>query len=135
MQRCEELLSLLNSFLTKGSRLDDREVRSIATARAFPVLEASDASQAEPNIVSRSLDGGGWYIPDRTTLESAFRGKVDLLNLSVKSVRSLNCVFKELDCEDMVLSSAVEETAEPRGPSIRDMLKEQDLKTRLKYIS
>lgn len=135
VQRCEELLLLLNGFLTKGSELDDREIGRIATAHLFPVLEASDASQAEPNIVWRSLDVGGWYIPDRTTLQSAFRGKVDLLNLSVKSVQSLDCVFKELGCEDMLLSSAVEETVEPRGTSIRDMLKEQDLKTRLKHIS
>jgi len=132
--RCEELLSLLNSFLTKGSQLDDGEIERIRFARAFPVLNASDASQAEPNIVLRSLYDGGWYIPDRTTLESAFRGKVDLLNLSVKSVQFLNCVFKELCCEAKALSSAVKETVEIRGEKIRDVSKEQDLEIRLKYI-
>lgn len=96
MQRCGDVLSLLRHFLTKGSQLDEGEIRRISTTHAFPVLEVSDASKAEPRIALRSLDDGGWYVPDRTTLESAFRGKVDLLKLSVKSVWSLDCVFERL---------------------------------------
>jgi len=133
VQRCEDLLSLLWRFLTKGSQLDDGDIRKIERTNAFPVLEAAATSQVEPQL--RSLDSGGWYIPDRTTLECAFRGKVDLLNLSVKSVLSFFGVFEQLGYEHMALSSAVEEIVKPRGKKIRDKVKEKDLKTRLKHIS
>ena len=132
-QRCAGLLSLLWRFLTKGSQLDDGEIWRIARTNAFPVLEATATPQVEPQL--RSLDSGGWYIPDKTTLKSAFTGKVDLLNLSVKSVQSFVGVFEQLGYEKMTLSSVVEEIVKPRGEKIRDKAKEKDLKTRLKHIS
>lgn len=98
-------------------------------------MEAGDVASNVPNIVLRSMDDGGWYIPDKTTLESAFHGKVDLLNLPVQSVRSLVSVFEKLGCTDILLSSAVYEKKDPHGSITRDLLREEDLKARLRFIA
>ncbi|RYP11238.1 hypothetical protein DL764_000194 [Monosporascus ibericus] len=107
----------------------------IQPAPVFPILEKGDDSQEESGIALRSVDDTDWYIPDSAALETAFRDKVNMLSLPVKSVRMQRRLFEDLGCEDKFLSSAVEETVEPNGMCIRDRLREDNLKTRLKYIS
>jgi hypothetical protein len=135
IQRCGELLSVLQSFFAEGAHLNVNDTRRLKASRAFPVCEAEDSSDAEPNVVLRSLDDGNWYIPDRTTLEQAFRSKVSLLSLPVKRVQSLASVFEELDCQGMLLSHTVTEMVEPHGASIRNVTEEEDLRIRLRYIA
>ena len=132
VSRFQELFSWFQYY---KHDLDDKQIQRIKSASIFPVLDKEDDSLDVFCFSFRSVDDGDWYIPDRATLESAFRGKVDILSLPVKSVMMLRDIFEKLGCEDMFLSSAIEETVEPRGTSIRDKAREVDLKTRLKYIS
>ncbi|RYO93890.1 hypothetical protein DL762_000845 [Monosporascus cannonballus] len=133
-QRFEKLFSLLGDFHSSKSSLSDEQIERVQSAPVFPILEKGDGSQEESGIALRSMDDMDWYIPDSATLETAFRGKVDMLSLPVKSVRMLRGLFEDLDCKNMFLSSAVE-TVEPSGTCIRDRLGEDNLKTRLRYIS
>jgi hypothetical protein len=136
MQRFEELVSLLNRYCSKSSPLNGRQINALRSARVFPVLRASETSQQGTDIDLRSLDDDtDWYIADKTTLDCAFRGKVDILALSVKSFLMLAELFGQLKCGGRYLSSAVVEEVIPRGECIRDHRVEQDLKTRLKYAS
>lgn len=105
-------------------------------ARIFPVIKAdSTYNEALPRIVYRALKDPDWYIPDRLTLESAFRGRIDLLNLPVKAVQSYSCFFSRLKCHTLYLSHVIIEAVEAQGLKVRDMVKEGELNTRLKYIS
>ncbi|RYP69608.1 hypothetical protein DL770_008214 [Monosporascus sp. CRB-9-2] len=115
--------------------LSGKQIDRIQSAPVFPILEQRNGSKEESGIALRSVDDADWYIPDSATLETAFRGKVDMLSLPVKSARMLRGLFEDLGCKDMFLSSAVEETVEPSGTCICDRLREDNLKTRLGYIS
>jgi hypothetical protein len=134
VQRFEEMFSLLAAYHDK-SPIDDHQYNMIQSAPVFPILEKTGGSQEEPSIVMRSIRGKDWYIPDKTTLYSAFRGKIDLLNLPVKLVRKFRGLFTALHCEDIFLSSAVQEEVESNGMGVRDQLREISLEIRLKYIS
>jgi len=133
--RFEELLTLLHGYLAKGLTLDVSETRSMNTARAFPVMKPGNLSHESATIVLRSLDDNDWYIPDKTTLELAFRGRVNLLKLSVRSVQLMMKVWVELGCKGLFLSSVVEEKVELGGVRIRNKSKEKELRTRLKYLA
>lgn len=132
-QRFEELFTLLERYNSTKSGLNSYQIQRIRTAPVFPVNTIVGLN-GEPDIVLRSMDSSLWYIPDRATLESAFRGKAELLNLPVTSVRKLKDLFKNLRCEELFLSSAVEEEVTPCGTSVRDKVREHDLEIRLKYI-
>ncbi|RYP37876.1 hypothetical protein DL767_002748 [Monosporascus sp. MG133] len=123
------------AFCKRPLVLSDKQINRIQSAPVFPILEQGDGSEEESGIALRSVYDTDWYIPDSATLEAAFRDKVDMLSLPVKSVRMLRGLFEGLGCEDMFLSIAVEETVEPSGMCIRDMPREDNLKTRLRYIS
>ncbi|KAH7013105.1 hypothetical protein EDB80DRAFT_607184 [Ilyonectria destructans] len=137
VQRCEELLTTLKGFLTLESEFTATQFLRVRHARVFPVLNAEHLTQpaSESEVHLKSLQDLDWYIPDLLTLESAFRGKVDLLKFSVKSVTGLKSVFSKLRCQNLYLSSVVEETVMPQGLEVRDLMREQDLMTRLPYIS
>lgn len=130
LPRFEELFSLLQRFHSDKSELDVKQIKRVRGARVFPILEGRSAS-----ITLRSVDDGNWYIPDKATLGSAFIGKVDMLSVPVKLVKAQRGLFADLGCGDLFLSVAVQETVKPRGVSIRDELREDDLKTRFKFIS
>lgn len=137
VQRCEELLTTLKGFLMPESEFAARQFLRVRHARVFPVLNAEHLIQpaSESEVHLKSLQDPDWYIPDLLTLEVAFRGKVDLLKFSVKSVTVLESVFSKLRCQNLYLSSVVEETVMPRGLKVRDLMREQDLMIRLPYIS
>lgn len=133
--RFKELFALLETFLANGSKLWGCDIHSIRTSRVFPILEGGRDARTKPTVVLRPLNTGGWYIPDRTDLESAFHGKVNLLNLTPSFVKSLGRVLAALDCAELRLSVAVEQREEPRGVQIRDDRRAQDLKERLRYLA
>jgi hypothetical protein len=124
VRRFEALFLLLSEFHFTGPQLTDMQRLKIRAATVFPVLAASETYSE-----LRSLEDGDWYIPNITTLQSAFCGRVDLLALSVPSVQPLLVLLEELDCEDMSLSNCVTQRVEPRGNKIRDLRTEKDLKT------
>lgn len=134
VQRFEELFSLLGRYNAQHSKLNRGHIQRIRDAAVFPVMKGNYIDE-EARISFRSMYNGGWYVPDKTTLERAFRGKVAMLNLPAKLVRTLRGLFEDLDYNCMFLSSVIKETTETRGTSIRDMCWEGDLKIRLKYIS
>lgn len=134
VQRFKEMFLLLGDYHDK-SHINVRQYNMIQSAPVFPILEKTGDSQEEPNVVMRSIRDKDWYIPDNATLYSAFRGKIDMLNLSVKLVREFRSLFTDLHCEEVLLSSAVKEEVESNGMSVRDELREISLETRLKYIS
>ncbi|RYP88497.1 hypothetical protein DL769_000264 [Monosporascus sp. CRB-8-3] len=123
------------AFCKRPLFLSDKQIERIQAAPVFPILEKRDGPQEESGIALCSIDDRDWYIPDSPILESAFRDKVNMLSLPVKSVKMLRSLFQDLGCKDMFLSSAVKETVEPSGTCIRDRLREDDLKARLRYIS
>lgn len=135
VQRFEELFSLLGRYHAQHSKLNRRQIQRIQYATVFPVMDQGNEVDGHSKISLHSMHSGGWYVPDKATLERAFRGKVAMLSLPVKLVRILRDLFEDLDYDDMFLSSVVEETTETRGTSIRDVSREGDLKTRIKYIS
>ncbi|KAH7142143.1 hypothetical protein EDB81DRAFT_899719 [Dactylonectria macrodidyma] len=136
VQRCEELLLILKRYLTHDTELTARHFLRIRHARVFPVSEVGDSSNSgEPRVVLRALQGADWFIPDRITLEATFRGKVNLLEFSVRSVVLLEFLWSKLGCQHLYLSSAVRETVTPRGSEIRDLCREHELQTRIKYVS
>ncbi|KAJ3531643.1 hypothetical protein NM208_g6992 [Fusarium decemcellulare] len=132
VDRCEELLTILKRYLTPDSEFTASHFSRIRHARVFPVLEVGCS---EPTVVLRALQDGNWYIPDQITLEKAFREKVNLLAFSLRSARSLEFLWLKLRCQHLYLSSAVQQTVEPRGSKIHDLSREQDLRVRAKYIS
>lgn len=135
VQRFEKLCFTLAQFVSKSSGLTTSQLARIRDARVFPVLQSRDDLQEESGMLWRSIRDGAWYIPDRITLQNVFRGRIGLLDISVESARNLQRLFRALGCTTMLLSHCVQETVEPRGNSIRDLLIEKDLKTRLEHIS
>ncbi|KAI8712978.1 DUF3883 domain-containing protein [Fusarium sp. LHS14.1] len=133
-ERCEELLTMLSERLTAGSELPVTHYLRILHAKVFPVVTATHVD-AKSKMVLRSLHDADWYIPDRLTLEAAFRGKVNILNFPVKVVNVLDSFFSRMNSRSKYLSSAIEETVEPRGAKIQDMSAERDLKIRVQYFS
>lgn len=134
VERFEKICSTLARFLSRSRSLAPSHLALVRNARVFPILSSRDNSQ-ESSLLWRSIQDGDWYIPDRITLENVFRGRVGLLDISVKSVGTLQDLFKALGCTTMLLSHCVQETVEPRGNSIRELVMEKELKTRLEHIS
>lgn len=134
-QRFEAMLSLLSKF-HRNSSLSDDQIRKIRSASVFPIM-AKGLAPAEGlcRIEMRSLRDKDWYIPNIITFEAAFRGKVNMLALSVQSVRALEDLFKDLRCEEKHLSEAVMRTVIPNGLTVCNVSEEQDLRKRLRYIS
>jgi hypothetical protein len=135
VQRFEKLCSTLARFVSQSRGLTTNQLARIRDAPVFPVLQSRDGSQEDSGILWRSIRDGAWYIPDRITLESVFRGRIGILEMSVKSAKTLQPLFTALGCKTMFLSECVREVVEPRGNSIRDLPIERDLKTRLEHIS
>lgn len=133
-KRCEELLTMLSERLTAGSELPVTHYLRILHAKVFPVVRAVHVD-VKSEIVLRSLHDADWYIPDRLTLETAFQGKVNILDFSVRVVNLLDSFFKRMNSRGKYLSSAIEETVEPRGTRIHDLSTERDLKIRVEYFS
>ncbi len=134
VRRCEKLLKVLDDFVRNGSIFDTADLIRIQTAQSFSVLNTTDLSN-EDRIVRRSLCNDQWYIPDKVTLEGAFRGRLELLDMDVSVVQSLKQVFIAMRCEDKFLSNAVQEDVEPRGDVIRDLEKEEEFKIRAEHIA
>lgn len=133
-QRFNAILSLLGRF-HRISILAGDQVRKIRSASAFPILAKGFAPAGGlSRIEMRSLRDNDWYIPDTVTFESAFRGKINILALSVQSTRALKDLFVDLGCEDKCLSEAVTQTITPDGIPVRNVCEEQNLRRRLKYI-
>ncbi|KAG5656873.1 hypothetical protein KAF25_011042 [Fusarium avenaceum] len=130
-QRCDELLLLLNRYLTPETEFTAHHFLRIRHARVFPIVEAGNA----PWAVLRPLQHRNWYIPDRMTLEADFRNKVNLLAFSVQSVEKLQFLWLKLNCQSLFLSNAVDVAIQPRGDKRRDLSKEAELQTRVRYIS
>lgn len=135
VRRFEELFSLLGRYKSQHSELSRRQIQRIKDATVFPVINQGNDTHEQSSISMHSMHSGGWYVPDKATLERAFRGKVAMLSLPVKLVRASSDLFEDLGYDHMFLSSVIEETTEMRGTSIRDIRREGDLQTRLKYIS
>lgn len=135
MQRFGELFSLLGRYHSQHSKLSRGQIRRIQDATVFPVIDQETDLHEQSESSLQSIRSGGWYVPDKATLERAFRGKVAMLSLPVMLVRNLRDLFEDLEYGHMFLSSVVEETTETSGTTIRDLRSEGDLKTRLKYIS
>ncbi|UPL02380.1 hypothetical protein LCI18_013314 [Fusarium solani-melongenae] len=133
-ERCEELLTMLSERLASESELPVTHYLRVLHAKVFPVMTVVNV-EAKSDIVLRSLHDADWYIPDRLTLEAAFRSKVDILSFSVRVVNLLDPFFSRMNSRNKYLSSAIEETVERRGTPIRDMSTERDLKIRVQYFS
>ncbi|RSM01630.1 hypothetical protein CDV31_011271 [Fusarium ambrosium] len=133
-ERCEELLTMLSERLTSGSEFPVTHYLRILHAKVFSVVKATHGD-VKSEVVLRSLHDADWYIPDRLTLEAAFRGKVDMLKFSVRVVNLLDSFFSRMNSRNKYLSVAIQETVEPRGSPIHDMSTERDLKIRVEYFS
>ncbi|KAK3385925.1 hypothetical protein B0H63DRAFT_560413 [Podospora didyma] len=134
-QHFKAMLSLLAKFSRKSSLTDD-QVHKIRSAPVLPILaKGFTSAQGLSRIEMRSIRDRDWYIPDIVTFEAAFRGKVDMLALPVHSARALKGLFKDLCCEEEFLSEAVTRSVTPDGITVRNVREEQDLRTRLRYIS
>lgn len=132
-QHFKGMLSLLANF--HRSCLTDDRIRKICSASAFPILaKGFTSAEGFSRIEMRSLHDKGWYIPDIVTLESAFRGKIDMLALPVQSTRVLKSLFEVLGCEQEFLSAAVTRAVTPDGIPVRNVCEEQNLRQRLGYI-
>lgn len=103
-------------------------------AKAFPVSLAGSA-RADPAPVLRSVADGDWYIPDQTTLGTAFRGRVNLLTLQVRLIKQLDGLFEDLGCRGKYLSAVMKESVEQRGTAIRDVTRENELRARVNYLA
>jgi hypothetical protein len=135
VQRFEEICSTLAGLLSQNRALTPNQLELIRRARAFPISPSRDNAQEKSGLLWRSIQDGGWYIPDKITLENVFRGRISLLDIPVKSVGALQELFRALGCTSLLLSQCVRETVEPRGNSIRDLGVENELDTRLEHIS
>ncbi|KAK7428051.1 hypothetical protein QQZ08_005483 [Neonectria magnoliae] len=138
LRRCEDLLMILQRHLPRESDIPRPLIEHLKYARIFPVLlKARDSSRPVTalGMVLKSLNDKYWYVPDRLTLETAFRGKVDILGFSLRSVKLFEPLFSKLGLQKKHLSSVVKETVDPRGTIIRDMPKDQDLNTRVEYFA
>ncbi|KAH6867174.1 hypothetical protein B0T10DRAFT_611919 [Thelonectria olida] len=139
VQRCEELLMILKRYLSSESEFTAQHFLRIRHARVFPVLEVGAGERSQlpaPRIVLRALQDADWYIPDRITLETTFRGRVNLLGFSLRSVKQLEFLWQKLRCQHKYLSNpkVVKEEVQARGSQIRDPYKEHELKTRIRYL-
>lgn len=134
IQRFKDLFRLMGHYHSTKSPLKQSEIEKIKSSSIFPIVEQGGDSPNEPRVTLHSVDDSDWYIPDQATLESAFRGKVNLLSLPVALIRDLESIFKILGCEDRFLSSSVKQAVEPRGTCIRYIARENELKIRLKNI-
>ena len=134
-ERWEGLLKLLDSHLTGRHGLDIASQRMLKSARIFPVLQADGASSTPQSVTLRALNEDGWYIPDRTTLESAFRGRVDILKISVPGVPKISKVIEALGGMSKLLSRVVEVTVLPSGDQIRDVATEDEFVRRERHIA
>lgn len=131
-RRCEELLLVLKRCLSSENEFTTQHFLRIRHARIFPVLEIG---KEESQAVLRALQDGDWYIPDKMTLETDFRNRVNLLAFSIQSVEKLKFLWLKLSCQRRFLSQAVEVTVKPHGFKRRDLCREQDLQARITYIS
>jgi hypothetical protein len=131
-QRCEELLLILERYLSQETEFTAHHFLRIRHARVFPVSEAGKEPQA---VVLRALQDDDWYIPDKMTLEMDFRNKVNLLAFSVRSIEKLKFLWTKLNCQRLFLSHAVDVAIEPRGDKRRDLSREAELQTRVTYIT
>lgn len=131
-QRCEELLLILERYLSQETEFTAHHFLRIRHARVFPVSEAGKEPQA---VVLRALQDNDWYIPDKMTLEMDFRNKVNLLAFSVRSIEKLQFLWTKLNCQRLFLSHAVDVAIEPRGDKRRDLSREAELQTRVTYIT
>jgi hypothetical protein len=129
VKRCQELLILFKAFLNKGATLDSSNMRKIRDVSAFSV------TTAESGTVQRALSNQSWYIPDKSILTDAFRGKVELLDMPIKVVDSLRAVFIAMECKNKFLSEAVHQVIHTRGEVIRDHETENEFKIREKHIA
>ncbi|KAH7317120.1 hypothetical protein B0I35DRAFT_434596 [Stachybotrys elegans] len=137
MQRFKELLGTLQEYSGDDHMFTTTQFLRLRHARVFPIIKATVAEDAtEPRVVLRSiLQDENWYIADRLTLDTAYRSKVDLLDLPVRDNKAFCAVLSKLGCRPKYLSSVVEEKVEPRGLVIRDLAKEKDLRIRLRCIA
>ncbi|KAK4140599.1 uncharacterized protein C8A04DRAFT_39752 [Dichotomopilus funicola] len=145
VQRFEKLLLLLADFESKGPPwLCKEELMRIRAAPVFPVIwhqqKVDDAPQDNPAaIMWRSMDEGGWNIPDDIFLESLFRGMVYMLGMPVRSIIKsadrLKELFVALGCTEMLLSVSVEQTVELDGDKVRALSVERELKIRVQHLS
>ncbi|KAB5583473.1 hypothetical protein GE09DRAFT_302763 [Coniochaeta sp. 2T2.1] len=135
VQRFGKMCRMLARFMSRNGGLSYSQRARIRSAPVFPVLQDRDALRESSNILWCSAEDEGWYIPDKITLEELFRGKVGMLEISVKSAKDLEPLFKDLGCATIFLSRCVRETVKPQGEITRDVSTETDLTTRLQYIS
>ncbi|KAH6627198.1 hypothetical protein B0J18DRAFT_465142 [Chaetomium sp. MPI-SDFR-AT-0129] len=145
VQRFEKLLLLLADFESEGPPwLGKEELMRIRAAPVFPVIwhqqEVDDAPQDNPAAITwRSMDEGGWNIPDDIFLESLFRGRVYMLGMPVRSIIKsadrLKELFVALGCTEMLLSASVQQTVELDGDKVRDLSVERELKIRVQHLS
>lgn len=135
--RLVPLLSLLKDYSDEGLRLKPEDGRRLSAAKVFPVLEISEPPHAVSAVFLHSLDDESFAFPDKTTLRSAFYGKINMLSISVKQILPLMTLLENINCivVDFTLSEAVTEEVEPHGMSIRDKSREQELQSRLQHIS
>lgn len=134
-QTFKNMLFLLSQF-HKISNLTRNQIYKIRSASVFPILTKTlTPAEGLARIEMRSLDDKDWYIPNIVTFEAAFRGKVNMLALSVQSAKKLQHLFEVLWCEEKFLSDAVTRTVEPHGIIVRNVREEQDLRIRLRYMS
>ncbi|KAK6842238.1 hypothetical protein PG987_003098 [Apiospora arundinis] len=132
VERCLTMLFLLDKFLSKGEKLEEHHKRQLREVSIFPVVKSGEGICVP---TWRALDEENWYIPDKSTLAGAFRGKVDLLSISPKTIHSVRNVFAALASENMFLSARVEEECTPTGTMVRDLLEETSLNSRIRYIA
>lgn len=99
----------------------------------FPVR-----ASASNTVVMRSVAHGNWYIPDDESLNTAFRGHVDILDASVSETRDLRPLFEPLfvalNREPAYLSRSAREFVRPSDPRVRNHDREKDLGKRLVFI-
>ncbi|GKT96160.1 heterokaryon incompatibility protein [Colletotrichum tofieldiae] len=107
---------ILCDYLAKDDS-DTKKKDEVRRLKIFPMMKSSLHSHGSNGTVYKSLDDT-WYIADRTTLKSAFLGKVQILDFDVKDVDQLLPLINWLGLENIRLSEAVDECTISTGSAV-----------------
>ncbi|KZL86453.1 heterokaryon incompatibility protein, partial [Colletotrichum incanum] len=117
----KSIILILCDYLAKGrpsgQDSDTKKKDEVRRLRIFPMMKSALHSHDSDGTVYKSLDDT-WYIADRTTLKSAFLGKVQILDFDVKYVDQLLPLINWLGLEKIRLSEAVDECTISTGSAV-----------------
>ncbi|GJC82810.1 hypothetical protein ColLi_05648 [Colletotrichum liriopes] len=116
LQVTKSTILVLCGYLAKHDS-DTKKKDEVRRLKIFPMMKSSLHSHDSNGAVYKSLDDT-WYIVDRTTLKSAFLGKVQILDFDVKDVDQLLPLINWLGLGNIRLSEAVDECTVNTGSAV-----------------